>query len=269
VPLFLFDRTISLGAIFVLMQSMRPTLFISDLHLTDEHAVRSKIFFRFTREIAVRAESLYILGDLFEYWVGDDQLDHDPLARAVADALRVLAATGVQVYFMRGNRDFLIGERFAQEAALDILDDPHLIELNGERILLMHGDTLCTDDTAYQQFRALTRSEKWQRETLAKPYAERNALARAIRAQSDSAKAKKSDEIMDVSQVAVDETFRRFDYPILLHGHTHRPASHVRHIDARETRRWVLPDWTANGFYLNLNSSKALGYNVIAINRSP
>lgn len=230
------------------------TLFISDLHLTDEHATIGKLFFRFVDELAVGAKQLFILGDLFEVWVGDDQLEHDAFARDVASALLRLSTSGVNVFFMRGNRDFLIGEHFASAAGLTLLDDPHLITLGDNRVLLMHGDTLCTNDTAYQKFRSLTRSLAWQQETLAKPYAERDAMARAIRAQSDAAKAQKSDVIMDVTQATVDETFRRFQFPIMIHGHTHRPARHVRAIDAHETLRWVLPDWRDRGFYLRVEN---------------
>lgn len=239
------------------MHTMHPnksaTLFISDLHLTDERALISKLFFRFIKEHAAGAKQLFILGDLFEIWVGDDQLEHDAFARDVAKALLRLSTSGVDVLFMRGNRDFLIGERFASACGLTLLDDTHVITLGGKRVLLMHGDTLCTDDTAYQQFRALTRSTTWQRDTLAKPYAERDAMARAIRAQSSAAKAQKSDEIMDVTQATVDETFRRFAFPIMIHGHTHRPARHVRAIDGHETIRWVLPDWREQGFYLRVD----------------
>lgn len=229
---------------------MSPTLFISDLHLADERPEINTLFFRFINEIAISAKSLYILGDLFEYWVGDDQLDHDPLARAVADALRSLGNSGVQLFFMHGNRDFLIGERFARETGLIILSDPTLIELNAERVLLLHGDTLCSDDVEYQKFRTLTRSENWQRETLAKPYAERSALAHSIRAQSDSAKAIKAEEIMDVTPATVERTFREYGFPIMIHGHTHRPATHQHLIDGHSCERWVLADWHGRGEYL-------------------
>ena len=229
---------------------MPTTLFISDLHLADERPEINTLFFRFVNEIAVGAKSLYILGDLFEYWVGDDQLDVDPLARAVADSLRKLTTRGIHVFFMHGNRDFLIGERFAQETGLTILPDPTLIELDGERVLLMHGDTLCTDDVEYQKFRALARSDKWQRETLAKPYAERNALAHSIRAQSDSAKAIKTEEIMDVAPETVTQVFKAHAYPLMIHGHTHRPATHQHIVDGHTCARWVLADWHGRGEYL-------------------
>jgi UDP-2,3-diacylglucosamine hydrolase len=233
---------------------MRPTLFISDLHLAGERPEISALFFRFIDEIAFNAEALYILGDLFDYWVGDDQLDHDPFAHNVADVLSRLAKTSVKIFFMHGNRDFLISDRFAHEASLTILPEPTLIELSGERVLLMHGDTLCTDDVAYHQFRNLARSEKWQRDTLAKPYAERNALARAIRMQSDSAKAQKSDEIMDVTPATVESVFRANDFPKIIHGHTHRVAHHVVDIDGRKTDRWVLPDWDQCGGYFDFGT---------------
>ena len=142
------------------------------------------------------------------------------------------------------------GERFARETGLTILPDPTLIELDGERVLLLHGDTLCTDDVEYQKFRALARSEKWQRETLAKPYAERNALAHSIRAQSDSAKAIKTEEIMDVTPETVAHVFRAHAYPLMVHGHTHRPATHKHIVDGHTCARWVLADWHGRGEYL-------------------
>jgi UDP-2,3-diacylglucosamine hydrolase len=222
---------------------MRLTLLISDLHLTDLNHPLSESFFRFLRDIAAHADTLYILGDLFEVWVGDDQLDHDPLARAVADALSALAKNGTRLFFMRGNRDFLIGNRFATEAHVTLLDDPFLLESTGQRVLLMHGDTLCTDDKAYQQFRTLARSAQWQQETLAKPYAERIALARAIRSQSDHEKAHKADDIMDVSPSTVDNTIRQCGYPVLIHGHTHRPNRHQWKLDGHAVQRVVIADW--------------------------
>jgi UDP-2,3-diacylglucosamine hydrolase len=229
---------------------MRPTLFISDLHLCDARPTINEIFFRFLTEVAADARALYILGDLFEYWVGDDQLDHDPLARRICDALATVNAKGVKVYFMHGNRDFLISTRFAIEARITILDDPTEIDLDGTRVLLMHGDTLCTDDVAYQKFRQLTRSLQWQFDTLRKTYAERTALAGSIRTQSDSAKVAKAAEIMDVTKATVEETFRHHDYPRLIHGHTHRPAHHQHRVDGRRCDRWVLPDWHKCGGYL-------------------
>ncbi len=221
----------------------RPTLFISDLHLHASRPQINELFFGFLKTEASKAADLYILGDLFEYWVGDDQLDHDPLARQVADGLRGLTDGGVKVWFMHGNRDFLIGERFAREAGLTILPDPTLITLGGKRMLLLHGDTLCTDDIAYQQFRKQARDPKWQAAVLAQSYEERVRLAGSLRMQSDTEKAVKSEEIMDVSTPTVEQVLRDYGYPTMIHGHTHRPARHQHDVDGHTCVRWVLSDW--------------------------
>ena len=230
---------------------MRPTLFISDLHLCAERPQITQIFNRFIAETAPAAESLYILGDLFEFWIGDDQLDHDALAVGVAQRLNALAATGTRIFFMHGNRDFLIGERFAREANLDILGDPTLINEHNSPVLLMHGDTLCTDDANYQSFRQQVRSAEWQKAILAKSYAERLALAKSIRSQSDIEKSMKPEAIMDVNADAVSAAFRDNGYPVMVHGHTHRPARHVQLLDGRSCVRWVLQDWHDVGAYLS------------------
>ncbi len=231
----------------------RQTFFISDLHLAGERLEINTLFFQFLENIAIKAESLYILGDLFDYWLGDDQLDHDPLARQIADALKILAQGGVNVFFMSGNRDFLIGQRFAAEAGLVILTDPTIINLYGQQILLMHGDTLCTDDVMYQKFRVQTRNTDWINATLASPYEARQQLAQSIRDQSDSAKSQKAEEIMDVAEAAVQQAFREYRYPVLIHGHTHRPATHQYVVDGHECERWVLADWHQHGEYLEVS----------------
>ena len=230
---------------------MRPTFFISDLHLCSERPEITRIFNRFIAETAPSAASLYILGDLFEFWIGDDQLDHDPMAMDVAKRLNVLATSGTRIFFMQGNRDFLIGERFAREAGLDILADPTLINMHNSPVLLMHGDTLCTDDVAYQSFRHQVRAPEWQKAVLAKPYAERAALAQSIRSQSDIEKSMKPEAIMDVNAEAVSTTFRDYAYPVMVHGHTHRPARHVHLLGGRSCVRWVLRDWHSVGGYLS------------------
>ena len=222
---------------------MGPTLFISDLHLHQTRPATTAAFFCFLANEAKGAASLYILGDLFEYWVGDDQLDHDELAQQVCTAIRTLTDSGVPVFFMHGNRDFLIGARFATEAKLTILPDPTRTIVNGKPMLLLHGDTLCTDDHAYQQFRRQARDPNWQREILAKPYSERVALATSIRERSDTEKATKPDDIMDVSAATVDAAFREHGYIEMIHGHTHRPARHVHFLDGNECIRHVLADW--------------------------
>jgi UDP-2,3-diacylglucosamine hydrolase len=232
---------------------MRPILFVSDIHLCDARPGLTALFFRFLNDIAAQAETLYVLGDLFEYWVGDDQLDHDPLARRTCDGLRALSAQGVALYFMHGNRDFLLGERFAGEAGLTLLADPTEISLGSKRVLLMHGDTLCTDDAAYQRWRTQSRDAVWQKAFLAKTYAERSAIATSIRAQSDSAKRAKTEEIMDASELAIEETFRRSNAQVIIHGHTHRPAHHIHQIDGLRHERWVLQDWYRTGGYIGFD----------------
>ena len=227
------------------------TLFISDLHLCAERPHINALFTRFLDEVARDAKALYILGDLFEYWLGDDQLDHDPLARAVASQLANTAGRGTLVYFMHGNRDFLIGERFAKEACLTLLPDPWSIVLDDQRILLMHGDTLCTDDVAYQQFRAQVRAPLWQTNILGKSYTERSQLARTIRSRSDVEKSMKADAIMDVNAAAVAATLENYGYPVMIHCHTHRPAKHELSVNGHQCTRWVLPDWHDHGGYLS------------------
>ena len=229
---------------------MRPTLFVSDLHLCSERPRITRLFERFIADTAPKAESLYILGDLFEYWIGDDQLDVDPLARDVVQRLKGLAASGTKIFFMHGNRDFLLGKRFALEAKLEILTDPTLIHISDRPVLLLHGDTLCTDDVAYQSFRRQVRSSSWQRTTLAKPCAERMTLAQSIRSRSDMEKSLKAEAIMDVNATTVAGTFREYGYPLMVHGHTHRPARHEHLINGRTCVRWVLQDWHEFGGYL-------------------
>ncbi|MFN5542400.1 MAG: UDP-2,3-diacylglucosamine diphosphatase [Betaproteobacteria bacterium] len=232
---------------------MRPHLFISDLHLHQTRPETSAAFFHFLSSDATRAEALYILGDLFEYWVGDDQLDHDILSREVCDAIRTVSNAGVEVFFMHGNRDFLIGDRFATEANLTILTDPAHIRLGGRSLLLLHGDTLCTDDIAYQQFRRQARDPAWQAGILAKPYGERVALAASIRERSDTEKATKAADIMDVSLATVEQVFRTNGYIDMIHGHTHRPATHVHMVDGHRCTRQVLADWHTSAKWLSDN----------------
>ena len=230
---------------------MRPIFFVSDLHLCAERPDITQLFDRFVEQTAPAAASLYILGDLFEYWIGDDQLDIDPLARKVAAQLATLAQNGTKIFFMHGNRDFLLSERFARAANLEMLADPTMINVGSAPVLLMHGDTLCTDDTAYQSFRTQVRSAEWQKTILAKPYTERIALAKSIRSQSDIEKSMKPEAIMDVNAAAVSAAFQDYGYPVMVHGHTHRPDRHVQLLDGRPCVRWVLQDWHNIGGYLS------------------
>ncbi len=228
---------------------MPHTLFISDLHLSSDTPEATDTLLRFLREKAPAADALYVLGDLFEYWIGDEGLDQ-PYATQIAGAFRALADGGVRVHFMHGNRDFLIGARFANESSLTLLPDPTLIALHAQQVLLMHGDTLCTDDTAYQRFRTQVRDPSWQAELLAKPYTERAALARSMRSCSDVEKSMKPDAIMDVNMDAVAQLFEQQNVAVLIHGHTHRPAIHTHNANGRKVTRWVLQDWHNVGGYL-------------------
>ena len=224
------------------------TLFISDLHLEGDRPEIGQQFVGFLEGEARSAEALYILGDLFESWVGDD--DPNPHYAEMKMAIRALSDSGVPVYFMHGNRDFMIGSRFAAEAGVTILPDPLPVELYGNRVLLSHGDALCTDDVEYQQVRQMTRNPEWQAMMRAKPLAERLAFAADARAQSQQRNASLADEIMDVNQQAVEATVAEHDVDILLHGHTHRPAIHTFDVDGRARKRIVLGDWYEQGSVL-------------------
>jgi UDP-2,3-diacylglucosamine hydrolase len=235
------------------------TLFISDLHLSAERPGISERFFDFLHEQASRAGALYVLGDLFEYWIGDDELDDggDPLARRVAGALGELSRRGVGIAFMHGNRDFLIGRRFAEASGSRLLQDPSVEKVGGVRTLLMHGDTLCTDDHDYQAWRRTARSGAWQREFLSKSLPERHKALQALREKSKEVVGAKPAEIMDVSQAAVQEALRTHGLTRLVHGHTHRPARHALEVDGRRCERWVLPDWYERGGYLAVDDTGA------------
>ncbi|NIR62095.1 MAG: UDP-2,3-diacylglucosamine diphosphatase [Gammaproteobacteria bacterium] len=222
-----------------------PALFISDLHLDPERPEVTELFTEFMTGEARQARALYILGDLFEAWIGDD--DDNAFSRAITDTVRAVADTGVPVHFMHGNRDFLIGERFAETAGCSLLPEPSVIDLYGEPTLLMHGDSLCTDDVEYQRERAVVRDPAWQQAVLARPIEERRALARDVRARSKANKRRKPLEIMDVNPQTVQETMRAHGVVQLIHGHTHRPDVHVVDLEGRTARRIVLGDWHAVG----------------------
>lgn len=225
------------------------TLFISDLHLTADRPAITELFFDFLEREARRAQALYILGDFFEYWIGDDALEQ-PEFRPIAERLHSLVVGGTPVGIMRGNRDFLLGERFAAETGCRLVEDPTVIDLYGTPVLLMHGDTLCTDDVEYMAVRRMTRSADWQREFLAKPASERDAIARGHRERSRQATARKAAEIMDVTQTAVAAAMRAHNVRHLIHGHTHRPGEHIFTLDGAPACRIVLGDWYRNGSVL-------------------
>jgi UDP-2,3-diacylglucosamine hydrolase len=228
-------------------------LFISDLHLAGERPDTNQQFFRFLRDEAARANALYVLGDLFEVWAGDDELKDpagDPLAAEVARGFRRLVDGGVPVHFMHGNRDFLANGGFLAATGAGFLEDPSVVQVGGERIALLHGDTLCTDDLAYQAWRKTARSADFQRDFLAKPLAQRHDIVSGMRDKSKAVTAATAAEIMDVNAEAVREVFRRLGVRRMIHGHTHRPARHELEVDGRRCERWVLPDWYGRGGYL-------------------
>ncbi|HTQ73684.1 MAG TPA: UDP-2,3-diacylglucosamine diphosphatase [Burkholderiales bacterium] len=223
--------------------------FISDLHLCDSRPDINRVFFEFLRGPAREAEALYILGDLFEYWAGDDDLA-DPFNRSVAAALAEYSRAGISLRLMHGNRDFLLDGEFARACGITLLGDPYALDLFGTPTVLMHGDTLCTDDTDYQRFRAQVRDPAWQNGFLALPLEARKRQIEAVRQTSESEKTRKAPEIMDVNQGAVESALRAHAYPRLIHGHTHRPAKHIHRVDGRSCERWVLADWYRSGSYL-------------------
>ena len=221
---------------------MPHSLFISVLHLSSEHPHSAQLFLQFAAGKAAHAEALYILGDLFEYWAGDDDLD-EPFHQSICSALRALATQGTRIYIMHGNRDFLMDQKLAAACHAALLPDPTLLDLYGTPTLLSHGDALCTDDAAYQQFRRVVRGTDWRTQFLAQPLAQRKAQIEQLRTQSEAQKRIKTMDIMDVNCDAVNELLRQHRYPRLIHGHTHRPAKHLHHLDGHSCERWVLGDW--------------------------
>lgn len=224
------------------------TYFVADLHLTDERPVATGRFFRFLHETVAGADALYILGDLFEAWIGDD---HDEaVALDTAARLRALHDAGTRIYFLHGNRDFMLAARYAARAGMRLIADPAQIDLYGTPTLLMHGDTLCTDDVGYQAFRRRVRHPLTLRLLRALPQRLRQSLARKARADSQAAKAEKTAEIMDVNADEVTRVLRAAGVCRLVHGHTHRPAQHVHTVDGRACERWVVPDWYTRWGYV-------------------
>lgn len=223
----------------------KETLFISDLHLSLNKLATTHCFLRFLENRATGAECLYILGDLFDAWIGDD--DPTPSIGKIKAALKKLTAAGTAVYLQPGNRDFLIGKRFCRETGVRLLDDHAVVDLYGTPTLLMHGDLLCTDDVSYQQFRLKSRTPAWQTMMLSKPLLLRLLLARWYRLRSHWHKRKKSQEIMDVNRESVRRTMARYQITRLIHGHTHRPAVHELVIDGMLAHRFVLSEWSRTG----------------------
>ncbi len=221
------------------------SLFVADLHLSAERPQTIRLFLDFLAGAARGAEALYILGDLFEAWLGDDLVL--PEYRPVIDALRALSDSGTAVYVMHGNRDFLLGKTFEQMSGCHLIDDPLCIDLYGTPTLLMHGDLLCTDDQPYQAMRSQLRDPAWIAGFLAKSAEERIAFARQLRERSRKETGEKDETIMDVNPQAVENTLRQYGVSRLIHGHTHRPATHTHPVDGHNATRYVLPEWNDRG----------------------
>ncbi len=226
--------------------------FISDLHLNQDRPDITKAFLNFLENTACKAEKLYILGDLFEAWIGDD--DQNEFISEIQNALIRINKT-TKVLFMHGNRDFLIGPDFASSAGMKILADPVVEEMFGDPVLLMHGDLLCTEDIDYQKFRKVSRDIKWQKEFLSKPLAERRIIAQNLRGASKEATGKKKEEIMDVSECEVIKIIQESSVSLLIHGHTHRPNSHSIALEKHTAKRIVLGDWDEYGWYVWMDSN--------------
>jgi len=234
-----------------------PVLFISDLHLDPARPEIIRLFLAFLADEASRAQALYILGDLFEAWIGDDAVEPD---HPVVTGLRGLAGAGIPLRIMRGNRDFLLGERFERLTDCTLLPDPSVVQIDGEPVMLMHGDSLCIDDADYQRFRAMVRDPQWQREFLSKTVEERIAYAKQARAESTSRNAMLNDSpddyLMDVNAGAVETAMREHGVRRLIHGHTHRPDVHDITVDGDPARRIVLGDWYDQGSVLRVNGGE-------------
>ena len=226
--------------------------FISDLHLSEDTPALCQLFVDTLQQWQGQIDSLFILGDLFEYWVGDD--DDSAFLQDMLAAMQQFSRH-TPLYVMRGNRDFLLGEGFSQRSGAILLEDPHLLTAYDQRYLLSHGDALCTADTAYQQFRVMSRNPAWQAAMLARPLAERHAIAAQARMQSEAAKQQQGlSAITDVTEQAVLALLDQYDWPILIHGHTHRPACHAYQQGNKSSSRWVLTDWhDQHGGYLRLD----------------
>ena len=229
------------------------TWFISDLHLAPEETRITAGFLDFMLEPQA-GDTLYILGDFFNYWIGDD-VKH-PYIEQIQQVLKATKDRGVNLYFMHGNRDFLIGKDFCEAAGMTLLDDPTVIQLGSEPVVLMHGDSLCTQDEAYMEFRKMARNPQWQQQFLAQPIDDRIAYAQKARSESQSSNSMKEDSIMDVTPSAVDIELSKRQSTRIIHGHTHRPAVHNWQHEGQNRERIVLGDWYTKGWYLKVDNEQ-------------
>ena len=228
---------------------MKPR-FISDLHLSDKHPELTQAFFVFLNESKEACTHLYILGDLFEAWIGDD--DDTPLYQEIKKALLMFTTNGPETFFIHGNRDFLIGKSFAEDTGITILPDPYSLDINGQNVVLSHGDFLCTDDTDYIAFRDQVRTEAWQSNFLQKDLTERKEIAASMRDASQEATAEKSKTITDVNTAAVESFIAEHNPNLFIHGHTHRPGIH----EINSSKRIVLGDWGVDGWFLSIDDQE-------------
>jgi UDP-2,3-diacylglucosamine hydrolase len=229
------------------------TLFISDLHLCGARPAITGLFLEFLRRRARKSDALYILGDLFEYWIGDEAIEEREF-QPIIRGLHELTACGTPVFVMHGNRDFLMGHGFEKATGARLLEDPAIVDLYGTPTMLMHGDSLCTGDTDYMTFRAEVRRPAWQKDFLDKSVAERNQIVRNFREISKNSTSTKKPEIMDVNQQALESVMREHRVQRLIHGHTHRPKEHVFNLDGRPAQRMVLGDWYEHGSVLRVDA---------------
>jgi UDP-2,3-diacylglucosamine hydrolase len=233
---------------------MKPTLLLSDLHLAPDRPAATAAFEAFAQGPARAAAAVYVMGDLFDSWIGDDQC-REPFARSIVAALRGISDAGVALYVARGNRDFLLGDAFARDTGATLLGEQTVVELGGTPTLLTHGDELCTDDAAYQRYRAWTRDPRRQRQLLRLPYRVRRWIAAWLRRGSRAATARKPESILDVNAAAVEQAFRQRGVTRMIHGHTHRPARHASIVDGKPRERVVLADWDDRGHYVAIDAA--------------
>jgi len=228
------------------------TYFIADLHLAQNRPDITACFLRFLKNEAIQAQTLYILGDLFEVWVGDDDDDDSAYLATIAKALRTLSSFGTTIYYIHGNRDFLLGKRFAKKSSMILLPEIDLIDLYGQNVVIMHGDTLCTRDIAYQNFRKKSRSWWWQAMVKSLPLWVRKKMAANYRKKSAAATSIKPQDIMDVTESEVVDCLEGYQSQLLIHGHTHRPAIHHLTANGKTAQRIVLGDWYEQGAWLKV-----------------
>jgi UDP-2,3-diacylglucosamine hydrolase len=226
----------------ITVQPETVALFISDLHLTQSRPKTTQAFLIFLQTHAMKARQLYLLGDMFEYWAGDDDIT-DPYNQKIVKAIRQVSDAGINVFWIAGNRDFLVGNDFACACGLKILSEPFVATIGEQRIILVHGDTQCTDDQAYMDFRSEVRAPEWQKEFLAMPLSRRKEIIEGLRSHSRKEQMSKSSELMDVNENVIGSLFKTLGTSIMIHGHTHRPARHEYQHGAHIWVRYVLPDW--------------------------